>query len=180
VSAPPGALEAVAAAVRAEGGLLAEALGPAPSPDGTLGALAAAGPRSAGREADIAFVVEAIREGDLLHTGRSRLFATTDPDLILLAGDRLFALGLERLAALGDVEAVTELADVISLCAQAHATDAPALADAVWAAGASAVGWGSTPAVREAKAAARRGDPGAADALRAAARQLSGHVAPGR
>ena len=38
-----------------------------------------------------------------------------DPDLALLAGDRLYALGLERLAALGDLEAVAELADVIAL-----------------------------------------------------------------
>jgi hypothetical protein len=174
------ALAAVAAAVRAEGGLLADALGARPSPDGSLGALAAAGPRSTGREADVAFVVEAIREGDLLHTGRSRLFATADPDLALLAGDRLYALGLERLAALGDVEAVAELADVISLCAQALADGAPEVAEAAWTAGATAVGWGSSPALRDAKAAARRADPGAAAALRAAARQLSGHVAPGR
>ena len=174
------ALEAVSAAVRAEGGLLAAALGGPPSPDGTLGALAAAGPRSAGREADVAFVVEAIREGDLLHGGRPRLFATDDDDLALLAGDRLYALGLERLAALGDVEAVRELADVISLCAQARQAHAPELAEAAWAAGVAAVGWGSTPALEEAKAAARRGDPDAAPALRAAARQLCGHLAPGR
>ncbi len=169
-------LAAVADAVRAEGGLLADALVASPRPDGTLGALAAAGPRSAGREAEVAFVVEAIREGDLLHTGRSRLFVTADPDLALLAGDRLYALGLERLARLGDVQAVAELADVISLCAQALAARVPELAEAAWAAGATAVGWGPTPALREAKAAARRGDPGAPEALRAAARQLSGHV----
>jgi hypothetical protein len=168
------ALEAVAAVVRAEGGLLAAALGGPPSPDGTLGAL------SAGREADVAFVVEAIREGDLLHGGRPRLFATDDDDLALLAGDRLYALGLERLAALGDVEAVRELADVISLCAQARQARAPELAEAAWAAGVAAVGWGSTPALEKAKAAARRGDPDAAPALRAAARQLCGHLAPGR
>ena len=44
-----------------------------------------------------------------------------DPDLALLAGDRLYALGLARLAELGDLEAVAELADVISLAAQAQA-----------------------------------------------------------
>ena len=65
-----------------------------------------------------------------------------DPDLALLAGDRLYALGLERLAGLGDLEAVTELADVISLCAQAHAEGDPARAQAIWAAGADAVARG--------------------------------------
>ena len=50
----------------------------------------------------------------------------------MLAGDRLYALGLERLAAIGDLEAVAELADVIALCAQAHAEGDPARAEAVW------------------------------------------------
>jgi hypothetical protein len=168
------ALAAVHAALLAEGGLLAEALGPAPAQEGTLGAAAAAGPRSNGREADIAFVVEAIREGELLHYGAPRLFGPIEPDLALLAGDRLYALGLARLAQLGDVEAVCELADVIALCAQARAEGRPQLADAVWQAGVAAVGWGPSEAVDAAKAAARAGDPGAAGALEAASRKLSG------
>jgi hypothetical protein len=168
------ALAAVHAVLRAEGGLLADALGPAPTDDGALGAAAAAGPRSSGREADVAFVIEAIREGELLHYGAPRLFGAIEPDLALLAGDRLYALGLARLAELGDVEAVSELSDVIALCAQARAEGRPELADAVWQAGAAAVGWGSSAAVDAAKAAARAGDPGAADALQAASRKLSG------
>jgi hypothetical protein len=161
-------------ALRAEGGLLAGALGDGEVPvDGSLGALAAAGPRSAGHEADIAFVVEAIREGELLHYGKSRLFDGIEPDLALLAGDRLYALGLDRLAALGDLEATGELADVISLCAQARAEERHELAEAVWQAGVAAVGWGASEAVREAKAAAREGSPDAPRALRAAARQVS-------
>jgi hypothetical protein len=168
------ALAAVHAVLRAEGGLLADALGPAPTDDGALGAAAAAGPRSSGREADVAFVIEAIREGELLHYGAPRLFGAIEPDLALLAGDRLYALGLARLAELGDVEAVSELSDVIALCAQARAEGRPDLADAVWQAGVAAVGWGSSAAVDAAKAAARAGDPGAADALQAASRKLSG------
>jgi hypothetical protein len=168
------ALAAVHAVLRAEGGLLADALGPAPTDDGALGAAAAAGPRSSGREADVAFVIEAIREGELLHYGAPRLFGAIEPDLALLAGDRLYALGLARLAELGDVEAVSELSDVIALCAQARAEGRPELADAVWQAGVAAVGWGSSAAVDAAKAAARAGDPGAADALQAASRKLSG------
>jgi hypothetical protein len=164
----------VRAALLAEGGLLAEALGPEPPADGALGAAAAAGPRSVGREAEIAFVIEAIREGELLHYGTSRLFAAIDPDLALLAGDRLYALGLARLAALGDLEAVAELADVIALCAQARAEGNAELADAVWQAGVAAVGWGSSDAVRAAKAAARAGEADAAAALAAAAGELTG------
>ena len=168
------ALGAVHAALLAEGGLLADALGPEPTEDGALGAAAAAGPRSAGQEADVAFVIEAIREGELLHYGAPRLFAAIEPDLALLAGDRLYALGLARLAELGDVEAVSELADVIALCAQARAEKRPELADAVWQAGVAAVGWGASEALQAAKAAARAGDPGAAQALTVAARQVSG------
>jgi hypothetical protein len=168
------ALAAVHAALLAEGGLLAEALVPAPVEDGALGAAAASGPRSNGREADISFVIEAIREGELLHYGAPRLFDAIEPDLALLAGDRLYALGLARLAELGDVEAVSELADVIALCAQARADGRPELAAAVWQAGVAAVGWGSSDAVDAAKAAARAGHPGAADALQAASHELSG------
>jgi hypothetical protein len=161
-------------ALLAEGGLLAEALGPAPARDDALGAAAAAGPRSRGREADVAFVIEAIREGELLHYGASRLFAAIEPDLALLAGDRLYALGLARLAELGDVDAVCELADVIALCAQAHAEQRPELAAAVWQAGVAAVGWGTTDALEAAKGAARSGDPGAVGALQAASLEVAG------
>ena len=167
-------------ALLAEGGLLAGALGAEPSNGSTLGDRAASGPRAAGREGDIAFVVEAIREGELLHYGTPRLFDAIEPDLALLAGDRLYALGLARLAALGDLEAIGELADVISLCAQARAEERPALADAVWQAGVAAVGWGSSEAIRAAKAAARAGQPDADAALLDAARQLSGDLAPRR
>jgi hypothetical protein len=145
-----------------------------PTENGALGAAAAAGPRSTGREADVAFVIEAIREGELLHYGAPRLFAAIEPDLALLAGDRLYALGLARLAELGDVEAVSELADVIALCAQSRAEQRPELADAVWQAGVAAVGWGGSDALEAAKAAARAGDAGSAQALAAAARQVSG------
>ena len=155
-------------------------MGAEPSNGSALGDRAASGPRAAGRERDIAFVVEAIREGELLHYGTPRLFESIDPDLALLAGDRLYALGLARLAALGDLEAIAELADVISLCAQARAEKRPELADAVWQAGVAAVGWGSSEAMRAAKAAARAGEPDADTALLDAARQLSGDLAPRR
>jgi hypothetical protein len=71
-------------------------------------------------EGEYALVIEAVREGYLLHYGEPRLLAGHDADLALLAGDYLYALGIERLAALGDTRAVHLLADLISTCAQLH------------------------------------------------------------
>ncbi len=92
-----------------------------PSESPALGLLAAAGPRAAGAEAEYTLLFEAIREGFLLHYGGSRLLDAADPDLKLLAGDYLYALGLQRLAARGDLTAVCELGDLISLTAQLYA-----------------------------------------------------------
>lgn len=66
------------------------------------------------------FVLEAVREAYLLHYDEPRAFGVMDPDLRLLAGDSLYALGLAQLAATGDLVAVAELADLISACAQAE------------------------------------------------------------
>ena len=67
-----------------------------------------------------AFVLEAIYEAYLAHYASPRAFATMDSDLALLAGDSLYALGLERLAEAGDLDAVAELASLISACARAE------------------------------------------------------------
>jgi hypothetical protein len=80
--------------------------------------------------ADYDYVVEAVREGYLLHYGDSRLLSGHDDDLALLAGDYLYALGIERLAQLGDTDAVLVLADLISASAQLHTEGADA--DAEW------------------------------------------------
>ena len=160
--------ERLAELLRSDGGLIAGALADAAPADGTLGAAVAAGPRAAGREQDYALLVEAIYEGYLQHYGAGRVVRPDDPDLALLAGDRLFALGLARLAELGDLAAVAQLADVISLAAQAHAEGDAERAEATWAAGAAAVGRGGGATLEAAKAAARAGDPGAAEALRGA------------
>ncbi len=132
--------------------------------------LAARGPRAAGREAAYELLLEMIVEGWRLHYGSPVVVRPEDPDLALLLGDQLYALGLARLAALGDLDAVSELADVISLVAQAHADSQPDLAEAVWEAGAAAIGWGSSDEHEQAKSLARAGDPGAERALRSAAR----------
>jgi len=65
--------------------------------------------------------LETIYEGYLLHYGRPRLFAPADDDVALLLGDYLYAHGLVRIAATGDVEAVEKLAELISLCASLRA-----------------------------------------------------------
>jgi hypothetical protein len=136
------ALAALAEELRAAGGLLAGTVRTDGDGAGPLGDVAAAGPRARGHEADYALLVEAINEGYRQHYERGRIVVPDDADLALLAGDRLYALGLARLARLGDLEAVAILADVISLCAQAHAEDRAADAAAIWAAGAEAVGHG--------------------------------------
>jgi hypothetical protein len=98
----------------------------------------------ADRAADYELLLEMIFEGSLLHYGSARVIRTTDPDLALLLGDQLYALGLARLAALGDLEAVDALATVISGLAQAHAEGDPDSAAQIWAAGAQAIGWGAS------------------------------------
>jgi hypothetical protein len=85
------------------------------------------------------FVLEAVYEAYLLHYGRSRLFAGMDPDLRLLAGDALYALGLARLAESGDLPAVAELADLISRSARAQAEGRGEEAEALWEASARAL-----------------------------------------
>lgn len=108
-----------------------------------FGLLAGAGPRAERDPGEYALVVEAVREGYLLHYGESRLLSGQDDDLALLAGDYLYALGIERLAALGDAEAVAILAELIARCAQLHAEGREAEVPALWRAAASAVGAGA-------------------------------------
>ena len=162
-------------ALLGQGGVLAELVGfestaPA-SAERTPGPaqMAAAGPRAAGREHAYELLLEMIFEGSCLHYGEPRLVRPENPELALLLGDQLYALGLSRLAALGDLDAVAELADLISLVAQAQAAGDVELAEAVWEAGATAVGWGLSEPLARAKALARAHDPSAASELRTAA-----------
>ncbi|HTR73197.1 MAG TPA: hypothetical protein VMG80_06325 [Solirubrobacteraceae bacterium] len=131
--------------------------------------IAAAGPRARRAPAEYELLVEAIYEGYLLHNGSPRLLDPPEADLGLLAGDRLYALGLARLVELGDVEAVAELADTITLSALAQASGDEDLAGAVWVAGARAVGWGSSPQHRHAKELTLAGSPEAIEAMRTSA-----------
>jgi hypothetical protein len=129
-------LDELAAQLRAADGLLAGAThDPPPGADTSCGDAAAAG------DSAYALLVEAIREGYLVHYARGRVVRDdADADLELLAGDHLYALGLDRLAELGDLKSVGILAGVIARCAQAHAEERPQDAAAAWRAGTAAVG----------------------------------------
>jgi hypothetical protein len=92
-------------------------------------------------EGRYALGLETIYEGYLLHYGRPRLFAPVDEDTALLLGDYLYAHGLVRIAEAGPVGAVTDLAALISRCAQLRADRLPGDGEA-WAATAATLGRG--------------------------------------
>ena len=103
---------------------------------GELERLVGGGPR--------AMVIESIREGYLLHYGEARAFRGMDDDMCLLAGDSMYALGLDRLAHDGDLDAITELCDLITLSARAEAEGKLESVPALWRASAerlSPAGW---------------------------------------
>jgi len=114
-------MSSLADRLRAEGGLIAEVVRDTEAPS------------------DLPLALEAIREGYDLHHGAGRVVRTTDPDLALLAGDRLYALGLAELAAAGDLEGVRIMAEVIAASAAARAAGDRAGADAAWERGVCAI-----------------------------------------
>jgi hypothetical protein len=174
VAAPADALRALAEQLRDECSVISEHVHDAGSERPALGILAAAGPRAGADPGGYALLTEAIHEGYLLHYAQPRILAGLDSDLALLAGDYLYALGLERLAGLGDLDAVREFSDLISLCAQLHAEHrAPRLIGPLWLAGALAVGCGAGSEHERAKQAVREGDPRADEKLRSAASGLA-------
>jgi hypothetical protein len=112
--------------------------------------------------------LETIYEGYLVHYGRPRLFEPADADAALLLGDYLYAHGLVRIAECGNVQAVADLSELISLCAQLRAEAAPGDGP-LWAASAALLGAG---ALDDARAALRlRGND---DELRALAVAAAG------
>ena len=125
----------LAGALHADGGLLAGALratsGEPPADEPLLAPLPA-GP--------YALALAAVREGYLLHYAEGNVVDTAeDADLALLGGDRLYALALAELTALGDLEAVATLAALIGDCARAHAEADEARAAAAWDAAMAAI-----------------------------------------
>jgi hypothetical protein len=165
--------------VASEGGELAAALVEEPATE-VFGPLVAESDRCRERASDYALVIETIFEGYLVHYHRPRLMQPPDENLRLLAGDYLYALGLSRLAALGDLVAVRELADVIGLCAQAHAgPERPSsdVVEAIWTLGAIGVAGGPWDEGEAAKRRLRGEQPGAPDAALEAARGRASELA---
>ena len=93
--------------------------------------------------------LETIYEGYLVHYGRSRLFGPAGADTALLLGDYLYAHGLVRVAATGNVAAVLDLSELISMCSQARAEGRDG-DGAAWAATAAHLGAGRLDAARDA------------------------------
>jgi hypothetical protein len=110
--------------------------------------------------------LETIYEGYLVHYGAPRLFDPVDGDTALLLGDYLYAHGLVRIADAGDVDAVADLSELISLCSQLRAEDADGDGP-LWAATAALLG---RRMLDEPRAALRlRGDASRLDAAARAA-----------
>jgi hypothetical protein len=119
-------------------------------------------------EEPFALGLETIYEGYLVHYGSPRLFAPADHDTALLLGDYLYAHGLVHVASFGEVSAVADLSELISLCRQLRAEEADG-DGALWAATASLLGRG---VLQEPRSALRlHGDP---TALESAARAAVG------
>ncbi|KAA0265829.1 MAG: hypothetical protein EDQ89_12935 [Acidobacteria bacterium] len=158
---PEGALAELALLLREEGPLVAGHVATSAEAP-ALGLLVAAGPRCAGAPSAFATVVELVREGYLCHYREPRLLRGLDPDLRLLLGDHLYARGIERLARLGDLLAVAELADLISIAARLDAAGVePDAAEIAWLAAVIAIAAGPGAGHDDAKATLRRdGDAG--------------------
>jgi hypothetical protein len=157
--------EAIAGDASRESSLWGDALQPAAEPEVVFSPLG---------EGRFALGLETIYEGYLVHYGTPRLFAPADPDTALLLGDYLYAHGLVRIAEFGDVGAVADLSDLISLCSQLRAEDAEG-DGALWAATAALLGRG---VLDEPRTALRlHGDP---SPLEAASRAEAGDAAVDR
>ena len=126
-----------------------------------------------GLPGEYTLLVEAVREGYLLHYA-SPACSPARRDLALLAGDYLYALGLERLASWATTAAVAQLADLISLCAELHAEDKAELTAPLWLACVSAVGGSGSEQLDRAKGAARALDTDATKLLWESAEPAAG------
>ena len=120
-------------------------------------------------ERRFALALETIYEGYLVHYGNPRLFASSDANTRLLLGDYLYAQGIVHLAATGSVEAVSDMAELISVSAQLQAGGRGRLDGPAWAATAALLGQGELDSARAALR--ERGD---AAELRALAEMTAG------
>lgn len=133
--------------------------------DPRFGELAASGPLTAADPARYAFVVEAIREGYLCHYGESRLLEIPDPDLALLAGDLLYAIGLNELSGLDDLQSTGILSDLIRVAADLRAEGRDDQAATLWVAQIVALACGKPYDYTDRLNAVAEGDSGALSSL---------------
>jgi hypothetical protein len=94
--------------------------------------------------------LETVYEAYLVHYGKPRLFAPSGESERILLGDYLYAHGLVRIAAVGGVDAVATMAELISRCASLRAAGEDGDGDAWVAAACSLGGAPSAEAVAEA------------------------------
>ncbi len=172
-SSPPELWETIAEEAQRESPLWGAALRPADERDHDAVFSTLCDPR-------FALGLETIYEGYLLHYGRPRLFAPPDRDTTVLLGDYLYAHGLVRIAELGDVAVVSDLAELLSLCAQLRAeaiAGSPVPDGVVWAATVALLGSSDArlPAARE-----RLRDRADADGLTFLAAEVAGEDAVAR
>lgn len=151
---------------------LAAGIGGAPGPgypddDPQLGELAASGPLTAADRDRYAFVVEAIREGFLCHYGEPRLLEAADPDVALLTGDLLYAIGLNELSGLGDLRSTGILSDLIRVAADLRAAGETDRAESLWPVQIVALSCGRPEHYDRRLAAVATGDPVALEELSA-------------
>jgi hypothetical protein len=179
--APEDALNALAAVLVAERSVISPYAAVPGESAPALGLLAAAGERTARQPGEYALVIESIREGYLLHYGEPRVVVGAEPDLALLAGDYLYARGLERLAGIRDLQAVRELSDLISLAAELHESgDAGAeAANPLWLGSVVAVAVGPSEPHEQAKSALRDRWPEASAAMWEATRAAAAEAGLG-
>ena len=131
--------DALAAEAAAESPLWSEQLRDEPERIGIFGLLA---------PERFALGIETIYEGYLVHYGRPRLFEPADDETALLLGDYLYAHGLVRVAATGELDAVVALSELISTCAHLRAEQAPGDGEA-WVGAVRRLGGDPTPGAVE-------------------------------
>jgi hypothetical protein len=160
---PDDAIRQLAARAAEEGPPLLVRADPDSKP--AFGLLASAGPRTSGRSAAYAFVVEAVREGYLCHYEAPRVLEKPDPDLALLAGDLFYAIGIRALAELDDEQSVGLLSDLIVAAAELRSDGRREAAEIFWVARVSALACGSDLKHERLSAALVRGEEGSTQAL---------------